>query len=65
MYEEYEAMSNEEQYTELSRLVRVFQKSEWNQAIRLNGTRLRKLVEIMMQRKLGKSKEAGTVKLFD
>jgi len=65
MYEEYEAMSNEEQYTELCRLVRVFQKSEWNQAIRLNGTRLRKLVEIMEQRKLGKSKKGESVRLFD
>ena len=65
VYEEYETMTDEEQYKELQRLIRVFQHSEWVQAVRVNGTRLRKLIEIMERRKLGKSRKEGSVKLFD
>lgn len=65
MKKDYEAMSDLEQFRELTRLVKVFNKCTWNNAVRQNGDNIKSLVTSMMDRKLGKHEEVETVKLFD
>ena len=65
MKRDYEEMSDIEQFRGLTRLVKVFNKSTWNNAVRQNGNNIKSLVTLMMDRKLGKHEEVKRVKLFD
>ena len=65
MKKDYEAMSDLEQFRELTRLVKVFNVSTWNNAVSQNGNNIKSLVTLMMDRKLRKHEEVETVKLFD
>jgi len=65
MKKDYEEMSDLEQFRELTRLVKVFNVSTWNNAVSQNGNNIKSLVTLMMDRKLRKHEEVETVKLFD